>query len=282
MLLKVVPASMITRGFAWPKKGQVECPDWKPTKACGNGLHAWRWTPGCNPGLSYYIGQEGAKWLLVQVAECDIVDLGDKVKFSRGTVVYCGKFETAIRRLQKDKSRAGFNGTATAGDRGTATAGYGGTATAGYGGTATAGYRGTATAGYGGTATAGFNGTATAGDGGTATAGDGGTATAGYGGTATAGDGGTATAGYGGTATAGFHGTATAGDGGTATAGYRGTATAGYGGTATAGDGGTICILGWDEAKLKYRRLIAEVGETPGIEAGKKYRVEAGAFIESI
>ena len=202
MLLKVVPASMITRGFAWPKKGQVECPDWKPTKACGNGLHAWRWTPGCNPGLSYYIGQEGAKWLLVQVAECDIVYLGDKVKFSRGTVVYCGKFETAIRRLQKDKSRAGFNGTATAGDRGTATAGYGGTATAGYGGTATAG--------------------------------------------------------------------------------YRGTATAGYGGTATAGDGGTICILGWDEAKLKYRRLIAEVGETPGIEAGKKYRVEAGAFIESI
>ena len=186
MLLKVVPASMITRGFAWPKKGQVECPDWKPTKACGNGLHAWRWTPGCNPGLSYYIGQEGAKWLLVQVAECDIVDLGDKVKFSRGTVVYCGKFESAIRRLQKDKSRAGFNGTATAGDRGTATAGYGGTATAG------------------------------------------------------------------------FHG------------------------TATAGDGGTICILGWDEAKLKYRRLIAEVGETPGIEAGKKYRVEAGAFIESI
>ena len=162
MLLKVVPASMITRGFAWPKKGQVECPDWKPTKACGNGLHAWRWTPGCNPGLSDYIGQEGAKWLLVQVAECDIVDLGDKVKFSRGTVVYCGKFETAIRRLQKDKSRAGFNGTATAGHR------------------------------------------------------------------------------------------------------------------------GTICILWWDEAKLKYRRLIAEVGETPGIEAGKKYRVEAGAFIESI
>lgn len=57
---------------------------------------------------------------------------------------------------------------------------------------------------------------------------------------------------------------------------------AGFNGTATAGDGGTICILWWDSSKIKYRRLIAEVGENPGIEPGKRYKVEAGAFVECI
>ena len=28
-------------GFIWPAHGVVECPDWKPTKACGNGLHGF-------------------------------------------------------------------------------------------------------------------------------------------------------------------------------------------------------------------------------------------------
>jgi hypothetical protein len=175
LVLRTCGADMTSYGgFLWPESGPVECPDWKPTKQCGNGLHGFLWGEG-KGGLASW--GEGARWLVVEVIESDVIDLDGKVKFPRGVVVHCG-----------DRFSAG--GTATAGDRGTATAGYRGTATAGYGGTATAGDGGTATAGYGGTATAGYRGTATAGDGGTATAGDGGTATAGYGGTATAGDGG--------------------------------------------------------------------------------------------
>ena len=187
LLLKVVPANMTTQNdFVWPESGPVECPDWKPCKACGNGLHAWRWAPGCNPGVSEYTNLEDAKWLLVETSEDQIVDLGDKVKFKAGVVIFCGKFEDAIKSLQPDPSRAGFKGTATAGDEGTATAG----------------------------------------------------------------------------------------DEGTATAGDRG--------TATAGDRGTITILFWDPKKERYRRLYAEVGETPGIEPGKRYKVESGAFVEAL
>ena len=195
LLLKVVPANMTTQNdFVWPESGPVECPDWKPCKACGNGLHAWRWAPGCNPGASEYTNLEDAKWLLVETSEDQIVDLGDKVKFKAGVVIFCGKFEDAIKSLQPDPSRAGFKGTATAGDEGTATAG----------------------------------------------------------------------------------------DKGTATAGDRGIATAGDRGIATAGDRGTITILFWDPKKERYRRLYAEVGETPGIEPGKRYKVESGAFVEAL
>jgi hypothetical protein len=89
-------------------------------------------------------------------------------------------------------------------------------------------------------------------------------ATAGYSGTATAGDRGTATAGDSGTATAGYSGTATAGDSGTATAGYRG--------TATAGDRGIICIRWWDDANIRYRLVVGNVGEN-GIKENTKYRL---------
>ena len=179
LLLKVVPANMTTQNdFVWPESGPVECPDWKPCKACGNGLHAWRWAPGCNPGASEYTNLEDAKWLLVETSEDQIVDLGDKVKFKAGVVIFCGKFEDAIKSLQPDPSRAGFKGTATAGDEGTATAGDRG--------------------------------------------------------------------------------------------------------IATAGDRGTITILFWDPKKERYRRLYAEVGETPGIEPGKRYKVESGAFVEAL
>jgi len=204
LILKVVPPSMETQnGFVWPTKGDVECPDWKANKKCGNGLHGWMWTPSCNIANSNgHHEKEGAKWLVVRVQSSDLVDLGDKVKFRRGTVIFCGSFEDAIKKIQIDPTKAGFNGTATAGTRGTATAGDGGTATAG--------------------------------------------------------------------------------DGGTATAGTRGTATAGDGGTATAGYGGTISIEWWDQDTKRYRRSIAEIGITPGIDPGKTYRVKSGVLVEVV
>jgi len=164
-------------GFVWPKKGKVECHDWDPKKECGNGLHGWLMGAG-DPSLGYK--EPDAVWLVVRVEESEIVDLGGKVKFPRGNVVYCGTRDGATSYIIKRG--------ATSCNWGTATAGYSGTATAGGRGTATAGDGGTATAGDWGTATAGDYGTATAGRMGTATAGDCGTATAGYRGTATAGD----------------------------------------------------------------------------------------------
>jgi hypothetical protein len=285
-------------GFIWPRSGPVECNDWQPTKTCGNGLHGVLWGEG--DGGSPWVWDDTGVWLIVEVDASDVIELGGKVKFPRGVVVFSGprlEATTMLGRLAPGRAivgvtatagdrgtatagyrgtaTAGDSGTATAGDRGTATAGDSGTATAGYGGTATAGDRGTATAGDSGTATAGDRGTATAGDSGTATAGDRGTATAGDRGTATAGDSGTATAGYGGTATAGDRGTATAGDSGTATAGDRGTATAGDRGTATAGYGGTA-TAGYGGTATAGDRGTATAGYSGTATAGDGGTATAG------
>ena len=146
-------------GFVWPEKGLVECPDWKPTANCGNGLHALLNGQG-NAGL---INLGDVRWQLVGFDE--YVDLNGKVKFPRCEVASGSQVAvtTALAWLcgivgHYGTATAGYRGTATAGDYGTATAGVGGTATAGVGGTATAGDRGTATAGYRGTATAGDRG----------------------------------------------------------------------------------------------------------------------------
>jgi hypothetical protein len=296
LVLRTCAADMTSySGFQWPAAGSVEAPDWNPSPVCGGGLHGLLWGEGDGALLNW---RPDAVWLVVEVEVADIVALGTKVKFPRGTVVYAGGRAGAIDYLTARAPRgvaivgaavttgdhgtatAGYRGTATAGGYGTATAGYRGTATVGDcgtaivgdGGTATAGYHGHATAEVGGHATAGEGGTAAAGEGGTATAGVYGTATAGDYGTATAGDYGTATAGTGGTATAGYRGTAMVGPGGTATAGICGTAAAGEGGTAAAGEGGILSLRWWDGTR--YRVTTLYVGED-GIQAGQPYRVDA-------
>ena len=145
-------------GFQWPESGYVEAPDWSPEPCCGKGLHGLLWGEGEAFQLSDF---EDAVWLVVAVDAADIVDLGGKVKFPRGEVVYCGVRDGATAYILAN----GGAGKACAYAR--VTVGDGGTATAGDRGTATAGDRGTATAGGGGTATAGGGGTATAGDEGT-------------------------------------------------------------------------------------------------------------------
>jgi len=278
-------------GFIWPKEGHVECDDWLPTEECGNGLHGFLWGVG-DTHLLY--PQENCYWLIVEVDKDKIIDLGNKVKFPEGNVVFCTQDRDKViekmitlganpNTIMYNKITVGDNcaaivgnkGSATAGNNGTATAGYNGTATTGNYGTATAGYNGTATAGYNGTATAGNNGTATAGDRGSATAGYNGTATAGYNGTATAGDRGSATADNDGTSTAGDNGTATAGIGGTATAGIGGTATAGIAGKCKVGEGGIISIYYFDGERKKLK-----VGYCPeDIKPNTFYRVINGKFV---
>jgi len=152
-------------GFAWPRSGPVEAPDWSPRAGCGNGLHGWLWGSGDIGASSGVHEYTDAVWLVVEVNADALVDLGGKVKFPRGVVVHAGARDEAVAMIAAHApagtpimwctATAGDHGTATAGDHGTATAGDRGTATAGNGGTATAGDRGTATAGHGGTATAG-------------------------------------------------------------------------------------------------------------------------------
>ena len=120
--------------FKWPESGPVSCQDWKPAQSCGNGLHGWLWGEG-DSSLGDF--SEGSKWLVVSVEESLLVDLGGKVKFPAGEVVFCGDRMAAGKYVVDNGGfgRRVISGTATAGYGGTATAGDGGTATAGYGGT---------------------------------------------------------------------------------------------------------------------------------------------------
>lgn len=118
-------------GFRWPEKGPVSAPDWKPNHECGHGLHGLANGVGDGGLLDW---SEDARWLVVKTATADLVDLGGKVKFPKGTVVYCGDRPGAAAYLDEHgvpadqpvvgaTRTAGDGGTATAGDRGTATAG---------------------------------------------------------------------------------------------------------------------------------------------------------------
>jgi hypothetical protein len=158
LVLRTCAANMTSNDgrFTWPESGHVEAPDWKPTNECGNGLHGFLRGEGDGSLANW---ADDAKWLVVEVALDTVIDLGGKVKFPAGDVVFCGARADAISCLKEhgvsgaiigDAVIAGSHGTATAGDGGTATAGSHGTATAGSHGTATAGSYGTATAGDGG------------------------------------------------------------------------------------------------------------------------------------
>ena len=104
-------------GFVWPVSGPVEAPDWSPEPECGHGLHGWLWGEGDG---SHEVKEPGAKWLVVEVAEESIVDLGGKVKFPRGVVVFSGSCEEATLYVAEHggHGRAIIRGTATAGDGG--------------------------------------------------------------------------------------------------------------------------------------------------------------------
>jgi hypothetical protein len=83
-------------GFQWPRSGPVECPDWDPKPACGNGIHGLAWGNGDWSNTSR---DADAVWMVVGVKTADLVWIGkDKVKFARGTVVLCGTLAEATAR----------------------------------------------------------------------------------------------------------------------------------------------------------------------------------------
>jgi len=133
-------------GFQWPKMGPVSAPDWENSNKCGGGLHGWLYGCGDLSAVKY---NDLSLWLVVEVDEW--IDLGGKVKYKNGNVLYCGDRSTAVDMIQKRyPDKPVIYGTASAGYRGTASAGDGGTASAGKYGTASAGQGGTASAGQGG------------------------------------------------------------------------------------------------------------------------------------
>ena len=218
LVLRACKADMSSRnGFIWPTTGPVECPDWNHTKRCGNGLHGWLHGHGNGQASDYW--RADCKWLVVKVKNKHIIDLDDKVKFKKGTVVFCGDRKGATDYLIANDpiapTKPVIGAFITTGDHGTSTSGCKGTSTSGHCGTSTSGNRGTSTSGDYGTSISGHCGTSTSGGRGTSISGDYSKSTSGHRGTSTSGYRGTSTSGDHGTSTSGDHGTSTSGDGGT-------------------------------------------------------------------
>ena len=161
-------------GFKYPNLGLVECPDWKATESCGNGLHGWLWGVG-----DYSLSDHKPLWQVIEVADSDIVQLGNKVKFPKGDVLYSGSLGGAYAWMKyaphwekAESSATGCYGHASATGKyghASATGCYGhASATGCYGHASATGCYGhaSATGKYGIGAAIGFNGTASAVEGG--------------------------------------------------------------------------------------------------------------------
>lgn len=101
LVLRCCPPDMRSQDdFLWPGVGEVaQAPDWNANASPGSGLHGWLHGHGESCCADYYY-REGAKWLVVEVADADIVCLGNNVKFPRGTVRFIGSMLEAAEFLE--------------------------------------------------------------------------------------------------------------------------------------------------------------------------------------
>jgi len=264
-------------GLKWPNEGDVEAPDWDPKPECGNGLHGL--LHGC--GNAYLLSDDpDAKWLVVKVLGGTCVDIGGKVKFPKGTVVYAGTKEEAVKIIAEAYPEAPVVfAVRHSGEKGFSISGDFGKSTSGDYSNSTSGYHGISTSGNYGKSTSGDCGKSTSGDCGKSTSGDYGTSTSGNGGISTSGDNGFSISDYGGTSTPGNYGASTSGDHGTSISGDGGTSTSGICGTSTSGIGGKLIIEWYDGSR--YRTAVAYVGEN-GIEPNVAYKLDDdGNFIKA-
>ena len=152
LVLRSCSADMTShKGFVWPDVGEVaECPDWKPIAECGNGLHGWLYGQG-DHDCSNYLSAD-SKWLVVEVVLADVVMLGGKCKFPRGTVKFIGTMTEAAAYLREHEPMARevavIGATISVDCKQYAIAGALFTLTGGYRSTLTGGYRSTLTGGY--------------------------------------------------------------------------------------------------------------------------------------
>ena len=199
LVLRACNNDMSSRdGIVWPSSGPVEAPDWEPTKECGNGLHGWLHGHGDGSVSDYW--SDDCKWLVVKVKTRHLIDLDDKVKFKKGTVVFCGDRKSATDYIIANDPLAATkpvigafvttlcHGSSTSGDHGTSTSGDYSISISGDHGTSISGVCGTSSSGHYSASTSGDHGTSTSGDYGTSTSGDRGASTSGHAGKATSGE----------------------------------------------------------------------------------------------
>jgi len=115
--------------FTWPESGVVTDSKFRPTVKCGYGLHGFLKGEG-DGSLAYW--NDKPKWLVLEVEESLIIDLGRKVKFQTCDVIYCGDLIMAAKIMATFYPTANIIGaTLTGGYRATLTGGYRATLTGG-------------------------------------------------------------------------------------------------------------------------------------------------------
>jgi len=92
LILRACAPDMTSRdGFKYPRRGPVSdvSGQFVRNTSCGNGLHGWLWGRGARDVIPHYARPVG-KWLVLRVERNTVCGLGGKVKFPRGSVVFCG------------------------------------------------------------------------------------------------------------------------------------------------------------------------------------------------
>ena len=159
-------------GFKWPRKGQVKCGDWSKEPKCGNGLHGLLMGHGDGSLLHW---DAKAQWLVVKVLAKDVVAIDKyKVKFPKGTVVYCGDRKGATDYIIAHGAEAskvvgafitvgdgavgggGYRATVSGGNRATVSGGNGSTVSGGDWSTVSGGDWSTVSGGIGSTVSGGY------------------------------------------------------------------------------------------------------------------------------
>jgi hypothetical protein len=135
VIKRCVTGNLATNNFVYPPKGEcVEATDWVDDEDCGGGLHGW--TLGFD---TYFNDSYKGNFVALLVNKNDgYVELGDKVKFRKGKVLYNGEDSREAHKLmrsmypnmklhwnienQTDNStvRQGYNSVAKQGDYATA------------------------------------------------------------------------------------------------------------------------------------------------------------------
>jgi hypothetical protein len=187
LMLRTCKGDMTSyEGFKWPEEGWVSCPDWNPSPVCGGGLHGFLMGEG-NGGLIDW--EKNTRWLICEIYNKEIVDLGDKIKVPRAKVIHVGTQRTATDYLLANGAagKKVIGCTLEGGDGSTLTGGCGSVLTGGDMSILTGGNWSKIVGGDGATIVGGYRSALIGGDDSTLIGGDDSTLTGGYGSTLTGG-----------------------------------------------------------------------------------------------